>query len=168
MSDHITNRYLNGRIRATLYALKRQYGGSLTVYKKGTQDTDYDTGVKEINKDATFVRRAIILPAKVMREANQSISVISANKGFVYGGTFDSSTRMFIIDRRDVPVLPELTEDDWIVYDGRKYEIKQFEMAEFDAAYVITGRAILGDVPEQIHLLQADNLIRLSHASANS
>jgi hypothetical protein len=168
MSDHITNRYLTARIQAVLYSLKRQYGGSITVYKKGSQDVDYDTGVKEIDKDATFVRRAIILPAKVMREATQSISVISANKAFVMGGSYDSSTRMFIIDRRDVPVLPELTEDDWLVYDGRKYEIKQFEMAEFDAAYVITGKAVLGDVPEQIHLLQADSLIRLSQAPATS
>jgi hypothetical protein len=168
MSDHITNRYLTARIRAVLYSLKRQYGGSITVYKKGSQAVDYGTGVKEVDKDATFVRRAIILPAKVMREANQSISLISANKAVIMGGSYDSSTRMFIIDRHDVPVLPELTEDDWLVYDGRKYEIKQFEMAEFDSAYVITGKAVLGDVPEQIHLLQADNLIRLSHATATS
>lgn len=161
MSDRIVNRYLNPRIRQVLYALKRQYGGSIDIYQKGSQSVDYEDGTKTIDKDVIFVQRAIILPAKVLREANQSISVISANKAFIYGGTYDSSTRMFIVDRRDVPDLPELTEDDWIVYDGRKFEIKQFEMAEFDSAFVITGKAVLGDVPEQIHLLAADSLLRL-------
>jgi hypothetical protein len=61
-----------------------------------------------------------------------------------------------------------LTQDDWLVYDGRKYEIKQFEMAEFDSAYVITGKAVLGDVPEQIHLLQADSLLSLEQSTVQS
>lgn len=168
MTDRIVNRHLNQRIRLVLYGLKRQYGGSIDIYQKGSQSVDYETGAKTINKDVIPIRRAIILPAKVLREASQTISVISANKAFIYGGTYDSSTRMFIIDRRDVPELPELTEDDWIVYDGRKFEIKQFEMAEFDSAYVITGKAVLGDVPEQIHLLSADNLLRLEQETAES
>lgn len=161
MTARVTNRNLNRRILQLLYALKRQYGGSIDIYKKGSQTTDYDTGVKVIGRDVFPIRRAIILPVKVAREAIQPISVISANKAFVVGGTYDSSTRLFIVDRRDEANLPELGNDDWIVYEGKKYEIKQFEMFEFDSAYMITGRAVHGDVPEQIHVVCADNLIRL-------
>lgn len=160
-TPHVTNRNLNRRILQVLYALKRQYGGSIEIYKKGTQSTDYDRGTKTIQKEVYPIRRAIILPVKVAREAVQTISVISANKAFVVGQTYDASTRMFIVDRRDVPDLPELGEDDWIVYEGLKYEINQFELFEFGSAYVITGRAVHGDVPEQIHVVSADNLIRL-------
>ena len=161
MTARVTNRNLNRRILQLLYALKRQYGGSIDIYKKGTQSTDYDSGTKTIEKEVYPIRRAIILPVKVLREAVQSISVISANKAFVVGATYDASTRMFIVDRRDEADLPELGEDDWIVYEGKKYEIQKFEMFEFDSAYVITGRAVHGDVPEQIHVVAADNLIRL-------
>ena len=156
---------LNRRIMNTLYMLKREYGGSFDLYRRQGGSTDYDTGVVTVTKSVTNIHRGIILPAKVIREAMQTISVISANKSFVYGGTYDSSTRMFIVDRRDVPNLDlqefEPTQDDWIVYKGRKYEIKDFQEFEFDSAWVFTGKAVLGDMPEQIHILAADDLLRL-------
>lgn len=164
----VVNRNLNRRILQALYMLKRQYGGSIAIYKKGTQTTDYDTGNKTIVKEVYPIRRAIILPVKVAREAVQTISVISANKAFVVGADYDAGTRMFIVDRRDEANLPELTENDWIVYQNRKYEIQKFEMFEFDSAYVIIGRVIYGDTPEQIYPLCADNLLRINDASIGS
>lgn len=166
----IENRYLNRRILNTLYMLKRQYGGSFDFYRRGSGgDTDYQTGVVTVDKSVTPIKRGIILPAKVIRDVVQNISVISANKAFVYGGTYDSSTRMFIIDRRDVPDLNlqdfDPTQDDWIVYKGRKYEIKDFQEFEFDSAWVITGKAVLGDIPEQIFQIKADNLVRVEQGA---
>lgn len=165
------NRNLNRRILNTLYMLKRQYGGRFDFYRRGTGgSTDHRTGVVTVDKSVTQIDRGIILPAKVIRDVVQNISVISANKAFVYGGTYDSSTRMFIIDRRDVPDLNlqdfDPTHDDWIVYNGRKYEIKNFQEFEFDSAWVITGKAVLGDIPEQIFQIRADNLIRVEQASS--
>jgi len=161
----VTNRYLNNRMRLVLYALKRQYGGTISIYKVGDAEVDYDTGVKTIPKSVVVVRRAIILPTKAMREAVQTISVISANKKFVFGGSYDSSTRFFIVDRRDASTL-QLTESDYIVYTNsfgvaRRYEVKDFQEFEFDSAWVITGKAVFGEVPEQIFPVAADNLLRL-------
>ena len=79
------------------------------------------------------------MPAKIDRIAEQTISVISANKQFVTGGHYDMSQRDFIIDRHDVPALPELTADDWIVYNRRKYQVKTVEAFEVDAGWVVTG-----------------------------
>lgn len=167
-----TNRYLNRRIQNTLYMLKRQYGGCFDFYRRGNGgSTDYKTGTVVVDKSMYQITRGIILPAKVIREAVQTLSIISANKAFVVGGTYDSSTRMFIVDRKDVPDLDlkefEPTPDDWIVYDGLKYEIKDFTVFEFDSAWVFTGRAILGDKPEQIFHLCADNLVRVDQGAAD-
>lgn len=168
----ITNRYLNQRMRAILYALKRQYGGTISIYQVGAQTTNYETGVRTIPKEVTVIRRAIILPTKVMREAVQTISVISANKKFVFGGSYDSFTRFFIVDRRDAPSL-QLTESDYVVYTNaygtaRRYEVKDFQEFEFDSAWVVTGKAVLGEVPEQIFPVAADNLLRLDQGSTQS
>lgn len=166
------NRNLNRRMLQTLYMLKRQYGGCIDIYRRLGGETDHETGIVTVEKDVITVKRAIILPAKVVRITDQTISVISANKQFVYGGSYNKGTRLFIIDRRDVPQLDlktfELTEEDWIVYDGRKYEIKEFELIEFDAAWAVTGEAVIGDVPEQIFKLAADNLIRVSQGSTQT
>jgi hypothetical protein len=152
--------------------LKREYGGSFDLYRRGSGgSTDHLTGVVIVDKSVIHIERGIILPTKVVREAVQNISVISANKSFVVGGTYDSSTRMFIIDRRDIPELNlkdfDLTPDDWIVYKGRKYELKDFQEFEFDSAWIFTGKAVLGDVPEQIFQLAADNLIRVDQGAAD-
>lgn len=160
-----TNRTLNQRIKAALYALKKEYGGGpLSVYSLGSTTTNVTTGQKTVVKDVTVIRKAIILPAKVSRDVVQTISQISANKAFVYGGSFDSRARTFIIDRLDCPGL-ELKDDDWIVFDERKYEIKAIQEFEFQTAWVITARHQIGDVFEQIHPLAADHLLDLSQSA---
>lgn len=160
----VVNRNMNRRLQHMLYALKRLYGAPIDVYKLGGQSTDHDTGVRTVNKTVYNVNRAIVLTAKVARESVQTLPIISANKAFAYGGVYDTGTRLFIVDRTDPTevILPDLNTSDWVVYDGVKYEIKVVEAFEFDAAVVITGKAVLGDAPEKVHNLRADNLIRVT------
>jgi len=156
------DRTLNRMIRQTLYSLKRQYGGTVSVYRLSDAQTDVRTGRKTIDKDVFVVRRAVILPVKVSREVIQSISQISANKAFVYGGSFDSGLRKFIIDARDLPEGFELTSDDWLVYNGRRYEIKAIWEFEFGAAWIVVGKELMGRIAEQVHLVAADSLLSLA------
>jgi len=135
---------LNQQIRRVLYALKRQYGGSVVVYQNGVVTTDTKTGEVTRTKTATRIPRAIILPVTISREVKQSISLISANKQMVTGGGFESGKRLFIIERRDCPSLV-LHKTDWVAYNGRKYAIENYEEYEFDAAYIITGKELPGE-----------------------
>jgi hypothetical protein len=161
-----TNRNLNQRIKAALYELKKQYGGGpVSIYSLGSTTTDLETGVKTVSKSVTVIRSAIILPARISRDVVQTISQISANKAFVYGGGYDSRTRTFIIDRSDCPNLDELKEDDWLVFNNRKYEIKTIQEFEIDTAWVVIARHQLGDVGEQIFPLGADHLLELSQSA---
>lgn len=162
------NRSLNQRIRQALYALEKDYGGGpFHIYTLTSAEVDAETGEKVIVKDVTVINRVIVLPAKVSRDVIQSISQISANKAFVYGGSFDSRTRTFIIDRRKCPGISELKNDDWVVFGGRKYEIKDIQEFEFDTAWVITARHQLGDEFEEIFRLSSDHLLNLTqNASA--
>ena len=144
------NRALSRLIRRTLYSLKRQYGNRADVYQLNDAATDYETGVKTVDKTVNVVRKCIVLPVKVVREVVQSISQISANKMFIMGASFDVGTRMFIIDARDLPASYAFTNDDWIVYNGRRYDIKSYEEFEYHTAWSIIGREIKGVRPEQV------------------
>ena len=148
-------------MRAALYSLKRQYGGRIDLYKKGTISSNARTGERTINKTVYPVKRAIILPAEVARQEVRGISLISANKTLVQGGGYDNSLRYFIVEKRDIPGVT-LTPDDWIVFKLRKYQIEEFREFEFDTCWVITAKALLGEVPEQIHLASADSFLGLS------
>ena len=134
---------LNQQIRRVLYALKHQYGGTIVVYQNGAVTTDTKTGETTRTKTATRIQRAVVLPETISREVKQSISLISANKQMVTGGGYEAGKRLFIIERRDCPNLV-LKQSDWLVYYGRKYAIENFEEYEFDAAYIIHGKELVG------------------------
>lgn len=156
----IANRYLPMRIRQTIYKLKRLYGGSIFLYRQGTKTTNIETGdITWTGREVRTVSRAIILPVKIERTQTQTISMISADKQFVYGGYYDRASRWFYIDPRDLPLNYEIKMDDWIVYQGKKYEIKQAKDNEFDSLWEILGTELIGVVPEQIYNLTGYNII---------
>jgi hypothetical protein len=161
----IVNRNVSRRINQTLYSLKRLWGGSFVIYSIGDATVDHLTGTQDEPAQVIPIKRGIILPGKHMRGIKQTIAMISANKSFVTGGTYDTTARTFIVDRVDAPNL-DLTESDYIIYDNKRYEVKEFQEFEFDSAWVIAGQALEGETPIQIRLLSADNLIRLDQLAA--
>lgn len=158
------SRPLNRMIRQVLYSLKRQYGGTVDIFRLIGSHTDPKTGETVSTKIGFRVDRAIVLPAKIARDVERSISAISANKAMVMGGFYDSGTRMFIIDRSDVPEWP-LGKDDWLVYANRKYAIDSIQEFECDSAWVVIGKALLGETPEQLHTLYAEGILTVDSSS---
>lgn len=157
------NRAMNRFIRRTLYSLKRQYWGRVDVYKLVAAATDYEVGTKTYNRTMVTVPKAIVLPAKIKREVVQGISSISANKAFVYGGTYDAGTRTFIFDTRDLPANYEIVMDDWLIYDGRRYDIKSISEFEQHAAWIVVGKEVKGVRPEQIIQIKMEDLLDIEH-----
>lgn len=156
------NRTLNRFIRRTLYSLKRQYGSRVDIYKLVGVNTDYETGVKTVDKTVEVVRKCIVLPVKIAREVSKTISQISSNKMFVYGGTYDAGTRMFIVDTRDMPKDFEFTNDDWIVYNSRRYDIKTIEEFEQRTAWTIVAKEVSGVRPEQVLFAHVTDQLSMS------
>ncbi len=134
----IVNRGLLRSLRLTLYGLKRQFGGTVYIYNLQDAETDYTTGVKTSTQSFTQVRRAIVLPVKVEREVIKSLT----SKPFTYGGSYDTRTRLFVIDARDVAVGFEIAMDDWVHYNGYRYSLKSIEKLELDAGWLLVGTAI--------------------------
>jgi hypothetical protein len=153
-------------VRQSLYALKRQYGYPVDVYRQLDAETNLQTGVKTIVKTVFPVRRAVVLPGTISREAIQTISVISANKKMLQGGTFDRGLRNFILDSRDLPAGFEFNNDDWLVYRNRRYELVSIEEFEAFAGWVLRGKEVFGPRPEQTFLVKADHLLSLDDTGA--
>lgn len=142
------NYNLNRLVRNCIYQLKREYGGEITLYQLTAATTDRATGVKTETHNSIFIPRVVVLPASVKREVIQSISAISANKKLVMGGSIDIGTRVFIIDRLDAPGYT-ITNDDWIVYEHVRYDIKSVEEFEQSTAWLISAKAQEGGTPEE-------------------
>jgi len=148
------------RARLAIYKLKRLFGGTIFLYRQGDPTTNLRAGTKDWpNKEVIRVEYAIILPAKMTREQTQTISMISADKQFVYGGYYDRNARWFFIDPRDLPSGYVIEQDDHIVYDGRQYEIKEILDTEFDAIWQVNAVALEGVAPQQIHELSGKSIL---------
>lgn len=155
-----TNRHNNRRIQAVIYKLKRLYGGEIFLYRNGDPVTDLTTGVKTwTDRTVLRINRAIILPVTLTKEQIQSISLISSDKKFVYGGTHVRGARRFYVDRRDLPSGYEIESDDFIVYDDKQYQIKNLQDTEFDAMYEILGVAVEGVIPQRVHELSGKHIL---------
>ena len=146
-------------IRRNIYMLKREYGGRISIYTLGVVSTNYTSGVKSGAHTSYDINRAIVLPNKVKREAVQSISMISANKKLVQGGTYDTGTRTFIIDRRDMPSGVTLNNDDWIVYNHKRYDIKTIDEFEQSTAWLIVAKEVEGATPYEDFNTPSNTLI---------
>lgn len=137
-----------------LYSLKRQYGVALDLYKLTASQTDVRTGVTTVTKTVYHIPRAIALPVGWSRARMPSIS--SANKDYVAGGSRDTNTRDFIVDKKDAVGLTALTADDWVVYQGVQYQVSKVET--FDNGWIVTTSDI-GEVPEQTFGVNLDNRV---------
>lgn len=145
------NRNLTQRLRQLLYSLKMEYGTAIVIYKLVSSSTDERTGLKSTVITPYKVRRAIVLPNTITRIDIKSSALVASNREFSQGGLVDSGKRPFIIDRRDLPHLPTLSADDWIVYDNRKFQVSDVEQLA-EAGWQIFGKELVGEVPENLLL----------------
>jgi hypothetical protein len=109
-----------------------------------------------------YINRAVVLPVSLSRDITQTISMISANKQLLQGGTFDPGLRRFIVDRNDVPTSFTLKKDDWLVYDGRRYDIKTVEEFEYKTGWLIAAKQIQGAAVNQDILVHPTRLLTLN------
>lgn len=161
------NRHTNRRIQLTIYKLKRLYGGLIWLYRVGQPQINLDTGVKTWpGRSRVRVQRAVILPVKLSREQTQTISIISANKAFVYGGLYDLGSRLFLVDPRDLPPGYQIKMDDFIVYDGKQYEIKNIVSTEFNSLWEVLGTELEGVSPHTLVFdLEAEQSLSFSQSN---
>jgi hypothetical protein len=152
-------------IRRCIRQLKKEYGGPITIYHLGTTTTNYTSGAKSYTGTSVYIPRAVVLPANITREVTQTISLISANKKIVQGGSYDTGKRRFIIDRTDVPSTFDIHSDDWIVYSHKKYELLAIEEFEQSTAWMVIAKRVEGvDPPEDLYAKANGYLLNLTQS----
>lgn len=91
-----------GSIRKLIYQLKREWPTQIRI-KRETVETDPESGEKTptILLDVT-IRKAILLPSRMITDFVYDLSFVAANKNFSYGGFFDKDSRVVVIDAEDI------------------------------------------------------------------
>jgi len=121
-------------IRKIIYRLKRQYGLPVTIKRPDELTYDLKTGATVKTFTEYNLKKVPVLPTKLLRDFAYDLSYIAANKNFTYGGYYDKDTRAIIIDKRDLPSGFFLTINDYVVFDGNQYNVKEVKLAEHNQA----------------------------------
>lgn len=153
-------------IRATLYRMKRSYGLPIDLCQQTLGQTDLQTGEKDISYMKVSIPRAIIQPARTSRSFVYDLAYISANKDFTSGGFFDVSDRRIILDAADLPADWELDNDQFIIYNNRRYDIKGFYEFEADMGFILMVRETKGQ--KMVRLLDAVSILSLEQTVETS
>jgi hypothetical protein len=85
----------------------------------------------------------IRLPIRLIRDNEYESSFLTANRNFVYGGTFDKSIQIFVIDAKDISIVPSI--DDYLIIGDSRFNIKDVSKLDYNQGYLITAEAIEGD-----------------------
>ena len=140
----------------TLYVLKRQFAAAISIYKLTGSTTNARTGERVQIITVYAVKRAVALPAGYTRLKAPGETGASGSRG--------SNARDFLVDRKDVPNL-SLSANDWIVCEGKKYQVSQMEV--IDAAWLISTKELVGEIPKQKISKRADNMLNLTGEATN-
>jgi len=124
-------------IKILLYRLKRNFGLPATIKHPLSTYNDIKTGAITIDYKEIFIRKVIVLPASELRNAIYGRALIVSGKQYTYGGFFDQNMRSMIVDCHDVPKDFSITENDHIVFETKRYNINNFEMAEHKQAWLL-------------------------------
>lgn len=129
----------NRFIRQNLYQLKLQFGVPLKLVRRLPNPVrDLRTGTTEYEYEKYDLDRAVLLPTKELTNKQWS----REEQEFSRGGYFEVGTRTFIVDTHDLPVDFKIQEDDYLVYDSRRYDIFSIEDYEEMRAFLLIGREV--------------------------
>jgi hypothetical protein len=130
------------QISVILYRLKRNYGTSILLRKIVYDNTDLRTGKVYREYYEVPIKRGIALPEKLASSFAYDLAFVAANKNFTYGGLFGSSTRLVILDGKDVPFDFEIAEDDEVIFDDKIHAVKLINDTATKKGYILTVTTI--------------------------
>lgn len=131
------------QIRKIVYKLKRQFGLEMFIgYRDSADVYNLRTGKVTRNLEYIKIKRGIVLPQRSFKDFEYDLSFIAANKNFTYGGLFEPGTRNIIIDVKDLPDDFVITTEMYVVFEGRRYEIKAATIAEHNKAWLINAKQV--------------------------
>lgn len=137
-------------IRRTVYALKRAYPLAISLRRTTNNATDLKTGARTADVQAVYIAKAVLLPSRGLRDFAYDLSFIAANKNFTYGGYYDHRFRRVLIDRRDIPATFPLNLNMYVIFDERRYEVKEIFEYEHKECIVLVLDSMDGVPPGDV------------------
>lgn len=152
-------------VRTALYALKRQYGAPVTLYKMDSKDFNPKTGQKVTVRSHLSINLAIILPDSLANKFAYEHSYLAANRKFTFGTQWNQRQRLVVIDGADLPNQYEIELEDCLVFNNDRYVIRKVDKFDSGFGFILTITRAENNLPLQITDLSVDHVLGLEQAA---
>jgi hypothetical protein len=142
--------HLRKTLRKVIYRLKWKFGRPADLYRDVPGTYDPRTGSRTVRQTKIHIDRMIIFPGLIQRDFFFSISVIRSNSQFVTGGDVALDDRQFIIDSNDLPKDYVIQDNDYIIMNDQRWDLKTIEKIDEDTGYFLSGRKVVNQIISQI------------------
>jgi hypothetical protein len=134
-----------------IYALSKDFGFRVDLYRKTGEVVDLKTGKKIINRFKYKLKKVIILPNDMYRDFKYSAILASLNTNLQAGGLFDTTQRIIIINKKQLPKKFELQETDYFIFNHIRYNIVKFAEMELIDYWQILMKQVVGEPTYEVH-----------------
>lgn len=147
------------QIRMILYRLKRDFGQPVNIITLNSMTQNVTTGAIAADERLIKVKRVVIIDSKISRDFVYDLSFIAANKNFTYGGLFDTSKRIMVIDGIDLPRDYVPTLNDRCVHFNQRYQFKEIAATVYNLGYLITVQHLDAQPVENVEELSIGQIL---------
>jgi hypothetical protein len=130
-----------------IYGLQKDYGFRAALYRP-TETTDYETGEKIITRIKYPLKKAVFFPNELFRHMSYSALF---GRDVQNSGILDVGDRRVLINAKQLPNGFKVVENDYVVFNHERYEIKKFNHLEIADYWHLVIRHIQGQPTYEIH-----------------
>lgn len=138
------NPNLSRTLKATFYNMSRRYGSNGRVSRHSDVSTDYTTGAVTRTVQSRSIRQMVQVPVTVTRSLLYTATMMQAIRPFAWQGSpgQNTETSVFLILDNDIRGWGVITPDQWIDYNGGRFEI--IEAVNTSGGWIIEAKRVRG------------------------
>lgn len=148
MREPTTNPRQATTLRRVFYNFTRRYGSEAKLYKHESASVDRDTGEKTVTTDRIIIRNVVKTPGRISREVLYTPAMMQAIRSSAWQGSGSDRLEIgFLIYFADIRSWGEIGPDQWIVHNGRSYQV--VEAWEVEGGWIVNGTLTEGSGPDE-------------------
>jgi hypothetical protein len=144
------NTPVQSQIRQLLYSLKNEYPFPIGIYREVNPQYDPKGGVQTVDRQRWLVRKAIVLPSLLTQSFRATVSMLATSAKFAYGNDYGINDRQVIIDGTDLPKNFKIVDNDYIIFDHKRYEIQSITELDYNLGWYLIVRENTSSVAYEI------------------
>lgn len=130
------------QVKLVVNKLKLEFGLPMHIWHPISNDHNIETGKIVRQFQMIYIRRGVLLPKNLTRSFEYDLTYLNSGTNFVYGALFDVAQRNILVDVSDLPKGFEVTNEDMVIFNAKRWEVLKTALSEDNKAVYIAVKEL--------------------------